>query len=40
MNSAAQALEDVTVDTNSADLMFIEDSSLEFVGGGTITNTL
>jgi hypothetical protein len=31
---------DVTTIAVSTELVFIEDSSLELVGGGTITNTL
>jgi hypothetical protein len=39
MDLATQAL-DVSTTVVPTELIFIEDSSLEFVGGGTITNTL
>lgn len=29
-----------SVEDTSVDLFFIEDASLEYVGGGTITNTI
>jgi hypothetical protein len=32
--------QDVVAETASFDLTFIEDAALEYVGGGTITNTL
>lgn len=40
MNSAATALFSLEAEESTTDLLFLEESSLEFVGGGTITNTL
>jgi hypothetical protein len=40
MTILTQAIEFSLSDVAATELMFIEDSSLELVGGGTITNTL
>jgi len=40
MNNAIDLLEPASSDVFATELLFVDDSSLEFVGGGVITNTL
>ncbi len=40
MNNTIDLLDNVSSDFVAAELMFVEDDTLEFVGGGAITNTL
>lgn len=40
MITTTQQLESANVDTFTVEFVFVDDMSLEFVGGGAITNTL